>query len=93
MGKAADNEKHKLDATYNNNVAVGLTIAGYWVPTTAAVLNSYPLVHKYYDGGLVSFSQSERFFAVAIIVVSLVSLASAYSFRRRAMAQAELIED
>ena len=35
MGKAADNEKIKLTATFYNNVAVGATITGSIVPLLA----------------------------------------------------------
>ena len=32
MGKAADNEKHKLRAAFYNNLATGVIITGYAVP-------------------------------------------------------------
>jgi hypothetical protein len=43
MGKAADNERVKLNATWNNNVSVGLALAGVIVPYLAFVQNWTPL--------------------------------------------------
>jgi hypothetical protein len=32
MGKAAGNEDHKLRATYQNNISVGLAVGGVFIP-------------------------------------------------------------
>ncbi|HEV3111766.1 MAG TPA: hypothetical protein VGY99_14870 [Candidatus Binataceae bacterium] len=37
MGKTADNERIKLRATYYNNIAVGLVLAGCLIPYLALV--------------------------------------------------------
>ena len=38
MGKAADNEKIKLEAQYYNGLAIGILIAGWFLPSTALFL-------------------------------------------------------
>jgi formate/nitrite transporter FocA (FNT family) len=42
MGKAARNERLKITATYLNNIAAGLFVAGFAIPYLAI----YPTEHK-----------------------------------------------
>jgi hypothetical protein len=43
MGKAAENERVKLRATFHNNIGVGLTLVGVLFPT----LNVMPVISKF----------------------------------------------
>jgi hypothetical protein len=43
MGKAAENERIKLKATYFNNLAVGLALAGVFVPYLAFAQTWQPI--------------------------------------------------
>jgi hypothetical protein len=49
MGKAADNERIKLRATFFNNIAVGLSITGVLVPYLAFIQSGVPDEHIMFD--------------------------------------------
>ncbi|KQP08309.1 hypothetical protein ASF28_21230 [Methylobacterium sp. Leaf99] len=91
--KTARNEIRKIDAAYNNSVAVGLTIAGYWTPAVVFSLNSYGIVHKYNSGGLASLDPSETYTVIAVLCITVISLLSAQSFRHRAARNLFEMED
>lgn len=44
MGKAADNERHKLRATFYNNLSVGLFLGGVFIPYLALTQRADELV-------------------------------------------------
>lgn len=41
MGKAADNERIKLKATFLNNLGVGVSVAGFFIPLAALAVRTY----------------------------------------------------
>jgi hypothetical protein len=72
MGKAADNERIKLQATWLNNVSVGLAVAGVFVPYLAFVQNwtlGPDLPTRFHDW----LYNPQIYFKVSAFVLALVS--------------------
>jgi hypothetical protein len=60
MGKAAENERIKLGATFYNNLAVGLTITGLFVPYLTLVQGTFEarvMLADFLHGNFSQFSQ------------------------------------
>jgi hypothetical protein len=72
MGKAADNEAIKLQASYNNNLAAGATGAGIIGPYLL-------LVQRIMEGKHVQFVEG-----AAIVFTIVVAFAISWKFKRRA---------
>ena len=72
MGKAAENERIKLRATFFNNLAVGLTLVAVLYP----VLNVLPVVGKVFDN-LIHGQAAWSFDGVKQMLISLVVLVTA----------------
>ncbi len=95
MGKAADNEKCKLRATFYNNVAVGCVIAGAAIPyfsfliqgaeTTAALDRAL--------SGQYGFFDYEVRIVVNAVAAVFAALIAAALLRRQANMEASAIED
>jgi hypothetical protein len=86
MGKAARNERLKLEATFYNNIAVGLGLAGVFLPVLS-ILNNPPTTFSSFITTIVS----EK--GIFSIVAVLAAFFSAYSFYRDARKEIDKIED
>ena len=76
MSKAADNERIKLRATFYNNLAIGLFVAGVLLPYFA-VLTKVPDMHQWmaaYRAGTANFPGLDLLKALAV----LISLCAAF---------------
>lgn len=84
MGKAARNERHKLLATFLNNLAVASIVTGLIVPFLSVFLNSNP------DGPVVEVTSTQ----IKVVLISVsVSAAIAALLRYIAASAIEKIED
>ena len=89
MGKGAENERIKLKATYLNNLAVGMALAGVLVPYLAFVQTWQP-IHGFpvilYDW--VGDGQAR----IKVLVV-LITLSFSRWFRHKANKEIQKIQD
>jgi hypothetical protein len=95
MGKAAENERIKLRATWFNNLSVGLTVAGVLVPYLA-LPQRFPEIGRvweaYREGTQIQTSDANDLLSL-LAAFSVALIASIY-FRFRADAEiARLKED
>ena len=77
MGKAAENEKIKLRAALLNNCAVGLTVAGVFLPLLA----------------MISTRISDRWVIVLGLVACLLALWAAGKCHKGALKELDKLED
>ena len=70
MGKASDNERVKMAATYLNNIAVGLALGGGLLPVIAVINATEP-------GEWLTFSRAY----IPLALVSLISVMASAGFR------------
>jgi hypothetical protein len=96
MGRAAENERLKLRATFFNNIAVGIVVAGLVIPYLAI----YPQLDDFTDWvtawvrtGQANFSGKVVHWMVALIGSSVAAGLLAWLIRLRADAEAAEIED
>lgn len=82
--KSSRNEVRKIDAAFNNSVAVGFMISGIWVPSITALLTQPELAQKLGNGQFEDLTRPERLTTYGVIVVTITSLICVRNFRRRA---------
>lgn len=82
--KAARNEIRKINATFNNNIAVGMTIAGYWTPAVTFMITSYQTMQKVIGNDVTGFDKRETYTLISVVGIAFFSLLSARTFRTRA---------
>jgi hypothetical protein len=91
MGKAAENERIKLKATFFNNVSVGLTVTGVFVPYLAFLqsgqLNSQ-VVHDFLAGNI-----SQYWLLPVKLFVMFLAFGSAAIFRHGASTEIAKLQD
>jgi hypothetical protein len=94
MGKAADNERIKLRATWDNNVSIGLFLGGAIIPYLALGQNP-ELQQKLYDWGHGKYQPTDmdgrKLFVVAAALV--IALATSWIFRVTAHREIQKIQD
>jgi hypothetical protein len=95
MGKAADNEAIKLDATYWNNLAVSVAAGGVFVAYLGffrGILESPPAItlETFKDG--LFHSPDVRRIAAALVTITLALFASR-SFYRQALREIAKLQD
>jgi hypothetical protein len=91
MGKAADNERLKLRATFFNNLSVACFVTGLFIPYLA-LLRGWGQSMNFFEAlarGEWAGAQRDALGFVAIVV----ALSLAYIFRRRADKIAQSIQD
>jgi hypothetical protein len=95
MGKAADNERLKLRATYLNNIAVGIFVAGGAAPYFT-IAGSLPSIHRILSGNpTIIWTLDELFpldLRVALVIFSMTTVLSLL-FHRLAVKLIESLED
>lgn len=81
MGKAADNERIKLKATYLNNIAVGCFVAGFIVPYLALTRDIPVISQSFHDliAGKLTLSELD----IQKIIVNIVAFALAIYTSKR----------
>jgi hypothetical protein len=93
MGKAAENEQHKLRAAWFNNVSVGLFVAGFFVPSLL-LPQRFPefarLLTLWRAGTIQEWDVSEL---LAIFVPFVVAMFFAFYFRFRAHHEVDSLRD
>jgi hypothetical protein len=86
MGKAADNERIKLKATFYNNMAIALAVGGFFLPYLAyapkAIGTWVEIVAWWRQGG--PPPQINYYVAAATILLMLMILYFAKRLRRKA---------
>jgi arginine exporter protein ArgO len=91
MGKAANNEGLKIKATYYNNIAVGLFVAGAVIPylswfTTVAASQQNWLWPS-------SFTESDWKKVVSTAVAMIIAISASMYLHRHALSFLKQIED
>ncbi len=84
MGKAADNERIKLRATYLNNVAVGLVVAGGLIPLFALMQQSGTVVDWIDNHRWTDIRLREIGTVLAPVMLCFIAMTLARDFRRSA---------
>jgi hypothetical protein len=78
MGKAARNERRKLDAEFSNNMALGMAMAGIILPILA-VVNKLPTFSESFN---FLFSQKGLVSIIGIIATFTGSFVAYYDARK-----------
>jgi phosphotransferase system glucose/maltose/N-acetylglucosamine-specific IIC component len=81
MGKSAENESVKLRATYYNNVAVGLGVAGGLIPYIGLVQ------------GIATNWPPDPWVVYPICIATFIAVLASLSFRRLAQATIAELQD
>ncbi|MGU3387203.1 hypothetical protein ACLBYG_22025 [Methylobacterium sp. D53M] len=66
MGKAADNERKKLKATFYNNIGAGMMLGGFLVPYLGFVGKIGSIVASFQAGHWPSFEEKANVTAAAV---------------------------
>jgi hypothetical protein len=82
MSKVADNERIKLAATYMNNIAVGVLLAGFFVPYVA-LLQKMPDNPQLWLGGKPTVVDVLR--VVALLVTIFLAVGVSFYLHREAL--------
>ncbi|SDA12969.1 hypothetical protein SAMN02799622_00869 [Methylobacterium sp. UNC378MF] len=90
MGKAADNERKKLKATWYNNLSIGLMLGGIFIPYLGAITKMGYISSKITSGEFFSFE--DQAYAVGAIVSMVLAFTGARTLRRSADEIASRIE-
>jgi hypothetical protein len=77
MGKAADNEKHKLKANFYNNVAASFIVTGVVVPYLAFVFKLFQLAEDAGLKGAISMQQIASVFLTIDDLAQVIVLSAA----------------
>jgi hypothetical protein len=100
MGKAADNEKLKLRATYYNNIAVAFLITGFVVPYLAVTYKAAEFGSEvsrqglgFFEGLMTAFSPRNLLSALLPLTVFAISVYLSATFRRWANEELDKIID
>lgn len=95
MGKAADNEKRKLEAAFCNNIAVGLFIGGVFLPLLTFVPKaaSFGPWFNNWLGGTASLNIGELFNVVLIFFAMALAFWCGYRLHSGALKIAAKIKD
>ena len=91
MGKAADNERLKLRATFFNNLSVACFVTGLFIPYLA-LLRGWGQSMNFFEGLVTGGWASARGDALGFLAI-VVALSLSYIFRRRADKIAQSIQD
>jgi hypothetical protein len=93
MGKAAENEQIKFRATFLNNIAVGLIVAGVFLPVFALFFRLQETVEMI--AALVNgrATPDETAVSVAAVVSVITAFWGAWYLRRRVIKELEKIQD
>ena len=95
MGKAAKNEGYKLQATFFNNLSIGLLLGGVLIPYLALVQKGIELL-QWLDPMITGVRPvtNEDVVRIVFIVLPLVlALTAAYYFRGLAQKSISKVED
>jgi hypothetical protein len=92
MGKVADNERIKLRATFYNNIAVGLWVAGALVPYIA-IFRIFQAPFKALMLGQPLPPAADQYEVLFSILTLMAAGWLAMRFRRRADAEIQKIKD
>jgi len=95
VGKAAENEKRKLVATFRNNSAIALYVSGALLPLLV-FMSKAPAFGPWFINwlaGSATFDQIEALTTFAVILSSLVALSGATWLHRRALQALDQFED
>jgi hypothetical protein len=77
MGKAADNEKHKLKASFYNNIAASFVVTGAVVPYLAFVFKLLQLAADAGTKGAISIGEIASVFLTFEVLAQFVILSAA----------------
>jgi hypothetical protein len=91
MGKAAENERRKLRATFYNNCGVGLLVAGLLVPYIAFLRDAGDFLPFLTGDAEITAAGARRF--IAGVAAFWAAMYGAYKFRRRADEVIQYVED
>jgi uncharacterized membrane protein len=93
MSKAADNERIKLRATYYNNIAVGLILAGCLIPYLAVVRGIGEIFDwmRHHSVGEITFVGWAS--VITTVLAFFLALHGARYFRRAANEQISKLQD
>ena len=95
MGKAAENERIKLRATWFNNISVGLFVAGFIVPYLALIQKAPEIEQFVRDwlGGSLHLTYLDKYKIFCAVSAFVVALLGASFFRNRADQEIQKIQD